>query len=278
MGAELTVRQKILVAAVALSNDTETFPVEDLIVRAWTLYPESFSLRGYHAKHPDSNRVLAKLSGTDGLCGLGWLEHTDQRTYRLTRKGRTVARTLSSLVQAAGGAVVIPADDEAEASHEAAAPAVERPAAKPAPAVAAKPAPKPAPQRATATRAAREPKPVTPTVSVAPLDATEIASLHQVAKADALRKFLRGSPLTFTDACSFWGFSTSSRPAVVQQRLDASAELLKKAVESFGNGASADPRLPPLSTCYGLFNLHRLMMEKFSRELDVLRLPMAAGT
>lgn len=97
MGAKLTVRQKILMAAVSLASDTKAFTVEDLIVRSWEQLPESFSLRGYQTRHPDSNRVLAKLSGADGLCGLGWLEHSDQRMYRMTRKGRLVAKQLAAI-------------------------------------------------------------------------------------------------------------------------------------------------------------------------------------
>ena len=262
MGADLTVRQKILVAASVLGEEADAFSVEDLIVRSWQLYPEAFSLRGYFSKHPDSNRVLAKLSGVDGLCGLGWLEHTDQRMYRVMRKGRVIAKQLQGL--ATGGALV-----SAEVDEAAEAPAVNAPKVAARKEEAAAPAAA-APKAARARKA--EPKKSAPPPPVVELTVQDVYAVGVIAKSDALRKFLRGSPLTFADACSFWGFSTSSRPAVVQQRVDAATDLLKKAVESFGNGASADPRLPPLSTCYGLFNLHRLMSEKFARELDVLRL------
>ena len=278
MSSELTVRQKILMAAVAMGSDTENFSVEDLIVRSWKMFPESFSLRGFERLYPDSNRVLAKLSGADGLCGLGWLEHTDQRTYRLSRKGRTVARTLASIQDNTG--VEVPAADIAEE------PVVEAPVERPAPLrVAAEPAVKavvkesrPAPVRAA--RPVREAKPAAvpegrPMTSTATLTPMDVNALQQIGKADALRKFLRGQPLSFTDACAFWGFSSASRAAVVQQRLDMTTELLKRAVESFSNGV--DARIPPLSTCYGLFNLNRLMAEKFARELEGLRLPVAAG-
>ena len=87
----LTVRQKILVAATKLVGP---FALADLVVRAWVLYPESFALKGY-PEHPDSNRVQAKLSGADGLCGLGWLEHVDTNTYQVTRRGRLAARELA---------------------------------------------------------------------------------------------------------------------------------------------------------------------------------------
>jgi hypothetical protein len=277
MSAELTVRQKILMAAVAMGSDTENFSVEDLIVRSWKMFPESFSLRGFERLYPDSNRVLAKLSGADGLCGLGWLEHTDQRTYRLSRKGRTVARTLASIQDN------VAIEPEAEAVEEK---AVEEKVDRPAPLrVASEPAVKapvkesrPAPVRAA--KAVREVKPAAvaegrPMTSTATFTPMDVNALQQIAKADALRKFLRGQPLSFSDACAFWGFSSASRAAVVQQRLDMTTDLLKRAVESFSNGV--DARIPPLSTCYGLFNLNRLMAEKFARELEGLRLPVAAG-
>jgi hypothetical protein len=278
MSAELTVRQKILMAAVAMGSDTENFSVEDLIVRSWKMFPESFSLRGFERLYPDSNRVLAKLSGADGLCGLGWLEHTDQRTYRLSRKGRTVARTLATIQDNVG--VEAPA---AEVTEEK---VVEEKVERPAPLrVASEPAAKPAPKesRPAPVRAAkpvREVKPAAvsesrPMTSTATLTAMDVNALQQIGKADALRKFLRGQPLSFSDACAFWGFSSASRAAVVQQRLDMTTDLLKRAVESFSIGV--DARIPPLSTCYGLFNLNRLMAEKFARELEGLRLPVAAG-
>lgn len=271
MGSELTVRQKILTAALAVGDEAETFTVEDLIVRAWGLFPESFSLRGYEGRHPDSNRVLAKLSGADGLCGLGWLEHTDQRTYKVTRKGRAVLKQLQTLrevnavevtpsVVAASVSVSVartsPRAVRAESSAKES--AVAEPVAKP-------------------SRASRSVKTVSaPRVELSTLTDLEVQSIQQVARAEALRKFLRGSPLTFADACGFWGFSTSSRPAVVQQRLELTADVLKRAVESFGAGVT-DARLPPLSTCYGLFNLHRLMVERFAREIESLKLPMVVG-
>ncbi|MDB4928127.1 MAG: hypothetical protein JWM10_611 [Myxococcaceae bacterium] len=284
MSSELTVRQKILMAAVAMGTGTETenFSVEDLIVRSWKMFPESFSLRGFERLYPDSNRVLAKLSGADGLCGLGWLEHTDQRTYRLSRKGRTVARTLASIQDSAG--VEAPsaetAADEKPAEEKVERPVALRVASEPAaPKVVAPKESRPAPVRAA--KPVREVKPAAtvtesrPMTSTATLSANDVNALQQIGKADALRKFLRGQPLSFADACMFWGFSSSSRAQVVQQRLDMTTDLLKRAVESFSNGV--DARIPPLSTCYGLFNLNRLMAEKFARELEGLRLPVASG-
>lgn len=266
MGADLTVRQKILVAASVLGEESDAFSVEDLIVRSWQLYPEAFSLRGYFSKHPDSNRVLAKLSGVDGLCGLGWLEHTDQRMYRVTRKGRVIAKQLQGL--AAGGALV-----SAEVDEAAEAPAAAAPAPKPAPRkeeAPAAPAPKPARARKAEVKKPEAPAPVVE------LTLQEIHTVGLIAKSDALRKFLRGSPLTFADACVFWGIS-QQRPGAVQQRLDATEELLKRVVDSLGTEGATDGRLPSLSTCYGLLNLHKLMLGRFARELDAVRAQRAAG-
>jgi len=260
MGADLTVRQKILVAASVLGEEADVFSVEDLIVRAWQLYPEAFSLRGYHSKHPDSNRVLAKLSGVDGLCGLGWLEHTDQRMYRVTRKGRVVSKQLQAL--AAGLVAAVNEADE-----------VVEPAAAPHVAAARKEEAAPKPARVRKSEPKKVAEHVPPAVE---LSAQEVIAINVIAKSDALRKFLRGSPLTFADACFFWGIS-QARPAAAQQRLDATEELLKRVVDSLGTEGATDGRLPSLSTCYGLLNLHRLMLGRFARELDAVRAQRATG-
>jgi len=275
MGAELTVRQKILMAAVALSSDAESFSAEGLIVKAWELFPESFALRGFDGKYPDSNRVLAKLSGSDGLCGLGWLEHTDQRTYRATKKGRIVARQLAGL-QTVTGTEAMSADLVETAAPKAPA----RPSPRAArPSLVAEPKAAPVKARpATARPAKAEPKTAPQVTEVmSSMTVHEVAAVQQIARAEALRKFLRGSPLSFHDACAFWGINSSMRPASVEQRVESTGALLTQAVESFGKDGVVDPRLPSLSTCYGLFNLHRLMLDKFVRELNTLRLPLAVG-
>ncbi len=271
MGAELTVRQKILVAAASLGSDTEAFGVEELIVKTWTLFPEAFSLRNYAGKYPDSNRVLAKLSGNDGLCGMGWLEHVDSRMYSVTRKGRLLARQLSAMQAGTapgpgtGTTSTPPAATEREKPERAPRVAKEKPLAE-----------KPAKEKPAKEKPVAE-KPLITTVIGVQLSAKDIYALEQVVKADALRKFLRGQSLSFLDACAFWGFTPSSRPAAVAQRLEETADLLKRAVESFGTEGGPAPRMPPLATCFGLMNLHRLMAEKFARELDALRSTAAAG-
>lgn len=88
---KLTVRRKILLAAASLPEGG--FTIEDLVVRAWTLYPESFSLTGH--PYPDSGRVQPKLCGRDGLRGLGWVESPSQRVLVVTKKGLRVARQIA---------------------------------------------------------------------------------------------------------------------------------------------------------------------------------------
>lgn len=86
-----TVRQKILFAACDL--DPEGFSVDALTVACWKRWPETFGLT-VHPHHPDNNKVIAKLSGIDGVCGLAWLRYVAPRTYQVTYAGRALAVTL----------------------------------------------------------------------------------------------------------------------------------------------------------------------------------------
>jgi hypothetical protein len=214
----LTTRLRVLDAAVSLDAHG-AFTAQDLVVRAWQLYPESFALRGY-AAHPDSNAVLAKVHGTDGVVGRGWLAHH--------------AEVVGALVVTAAGRLA-----HATARGE-------------------KPARVTAPPRAV--RRARETRAV--------LTDVEARALGVLAKTEALRKFLRGSPLTFVDACTFWSIS-AARPVGARQTIDGVGVLLARAVESFGLHPD-DPRLPGLATCFGLLNVHRILVARFAREIEAL--------
>ncbi len=236
--ASLTLRQKILVAAVALTESAPTFTTADLVVRCWAMFPEAFSLKG-HAAHADSNKVLAKLSGADGLAGFGWIELTGQSTYRVTHRGRRVAEGLH----------VVEVPRVAEVSRPAE--ALTLPTLVKAP--------------SKRSRAPRSSSPTEPSKSTT-LGEGDVAAMTTLARCDALRKFLRGSPLTFADACSFWGIGRVSVPTA-ETRVSAAGKLLERVVKSFGDAGPGDQRLPPLSTCYGLLNLHRLMVGRFAREL-----------
>ena len=244
MNADLTLRQKILLAAVDLStSDGAAFGSDALTRRAHARFPESFSLGGEGPPMADNNKVLAKLSGVDGLCGLGWLEASPPpRTFRVTRKGQAVAKKLQYLVT--DGASVSAEVDEA----------VEAPAA--------------APKAARARKA--EPKKSAPPIPVVELAAQDVHAIATLARSEALRKFLRGSPLTFADALAFWGLSPK-RPREVNAHLAATGGLLERVACVFDGGGPFDPKLPALSTCYGLLNLHKLMLGRFAKELEAAR-------
>jgi hypothetical protein len=87
--AELTVSQKILMAAYHLTEQGQTpFSAEALIVSSWQEYPRTFGLKGYADQHPDSNRVLSCIMGERGLAHRGWLAKVGQKLYTLSREGR----------------------------------------------------------------------------------------------------------------------------------------------------------------------------------------------
>lgn len=79
-------RGKILHALGTLSTQ-EPVSVGDLVVRCWELYPEAFALQGY-PQHPNSNAVLSKLFGTEGLDAGGWVRRPVLSQYALTAEGR----------------------------------------------------------------------------------------------------------------------------------------------------------------------------------------------
>lgn len=86
MADRLTVPDKLLVAALKLREQAKTFSAEDLVVKAWELFPDTFGLAGYGDRFPDSNRVLTKIMGTQGMRGKGWLRKIGEKQYRLTTK------------------------------------------------------------------------------------------------------------------------------------------------------------------------------------------------
>lgn len=87
-----TLVERVLRAALDLSEHG-AIDAHALAVRAWQLYPESFALNGY-PQYPNANAVLAKLSGDTGLIKRGLLRRSGRSTYKLTQRGRDLARTL----------------------------------------------------------------------------------------------------------------------------------------------------------------------------------------
>lgn len=98
----LTVAEKLVVAAADLQQrGTSPFSAEDLVVRAWRLFPDTFGLAGYADEHgdlmyPDSNRVFSEIMGTKPVRKRGLLEKVGRKQYRLTHSGISLAELLSS--------------------------------------------------------------------------------------------------------------------------------------------------------------------------------------
>jgi hypothetical protein len=92
MGNELTVPEKILSCALELDREKGTFAAEDLVVRCWERFPDTFGLQGYADKYPDSNRVLTNIMGMKGLRGKGWVKKVGEKRYRVTEVGRQANR------------------------------------------------------------------------------------------------------------------------------------------------------------------------------------------
>lgn len=94
----LTVVECILVAAAELDCERSTFSAEDLVVKAWQLFPDRFGLQGYSEQYPDSNRILTKIMGASSpLKTKAWIERVGTKRYRLSRVGRLAAEDLSEL-------------------------------------------------------------------------------------------------------------------------------------------------------------------------------------
>lgn len=91
--AELTVSQKILLAAYRLEEQGNTpFSAEALIVASWRESPQTFGLKGFAEQYPDANKVLACIMGERGLARRGWLIKMGQKLYTLSRQGKDEAR------------------------------------------------------------------------------------------------------------------------------------------------------------------------------------------
>lgn len=86
---------KILEALYALSPEgPRLVTYEDIVVRAWELYPDDFGLRGYSDRYPDASDIhvpLYKELKSDGLVATG---PTRQKKFKLTNAGWDLAATL----------------------------------------------------------------------------------------------------------------------------------------------------------------------------------------
>lgn len=92
----LTHREVILVAVARLSIESSDVDALDLVVAAWSLTPASFGFTRNGVNYPHTNKVLAKLSGDDGLVGVGWLVSVRDSTYHVTERGRAAVLALAA--------------------------------------------------------------------------------------------------------------------------------------------------------------------------------------
>lgn len=95
-----SVVEKLLLAAYGLEGGGKRpFTAEDLVVAAWSTYPDTFSLSGYQDEtgnllYPDSNRVFAEIMGSKPIRKRGLLIKTGTKQYQLTAAGIEHARLL----------------------------------------------------------------------------------------------------------------------------------------------------------------------------------------
>lgn len=237
MKSELTVREKILVAAVEATRHASTVTAGDLIVCAFRQFPESFTLASaLEPAHPDSNRVLAKLAGVDGLIARGWLVRVETSVFAVTPQGRKRARQLVD------------------------------PDAPPKPPPPARPV-----ERTTAPRTTRrpaDPPTVTSPPATPPAAPREVFTpverylVHDLARKVAFHRFERGGKLTLEDARTFWTTPRGVHVDVVTRRLASTGTLLERVAANVAHGFQ-EPELPAPTTCLKLLSLHRLLASKF---------------
>lgn len=88
MNDDLSLRDKILLAADVLDKRTGQFSANELVVAAWKLDYKAFGLEGFAADYPDSNRVLYNLMGRSGIVQQGLLVKVGPKRYGMTKMGR----------------------------------------------------------------------------------------------------------------------------------------------------------------------------------------------
>lgn len=94
MTDKITLPIKVLLSAIKKLQTT--FTAEELAIACWEEYPEDFGLRGYHDKHPDSNRIYTHImSNTGFLAKNGYYVSLGQKKYKITDKGRNFAYTFT---------------------------------------------------------------------------------------------------------------------------------------------------------------------------------------
>lgn len=93
-----SVVEKLLIAALSLWEESKKiFSAEDLVVKAWETFPETFGLAGQtneagKSLYPDSNRVFAEIMGSKPIRKRGFLIKVGEKQYQLTEAGLEYAR------------------------------------------------------------------------------------------------------------------------------------------------------------------------------------------
>ena len=106
--------------------------------------------------------------------------------------------------------------------------------------------------------------------------------LQRLATSIASQKFSRGGLVTFQDACQFWAITTAIHPSHLQPRLTEIEALLKRA-ETFVQQINAPIRVHDrleitMTTVIGLQGLHRMLAQRYHRELEGIRGKAAASS
>jgi hypothetical protein len=87
-------QEKILHAIYEVAEETTRLcDYEDIVVRAWQLYPEEFGLRGYTSLYPDASDLHKPLYGPLKREGL---VRSQNKKFGLTEQGLSVARRVVS--------------------------------------------------------------------------------------------------------------------------------------------------------------------------------------
>ena len=91
---ELTKADMVLVAMYrASSGSIRKMPYEDIVIKAWEEFPETFSLRNY-PQHPDASDVHKRLY--QNLVSKGLAVSLGSKIFRLTEKGLERAKLLTA--------------------------------------------------------------------------------------------------------------------------------------------------------------------------------------
>lgn len=86
----------ILAAAKLWADGKDPFTAEDLVAKAFEMYPHDFALRGY-PHYPDSKAVLSKVMGKKSpLVSKGYIEKVGTQMFRITEKGLDRVSTLDA--------------------------------------------------------------------------------------------------------------------------------------------------------------------------------------